>query len=122
MGLTGLAAILVEGGFQPHRRPRRIRCDPSLASARAAQIIGARLVLALSSVLTAGWIQQRNLPRASSEVAPLTWWFAGSLFFLAFKQDWLLQSFERMRTSRRRRCSVSRRVRPRHPHSSERLR
>jgi len=94
VGLTGLAAILVEGGFGPIGA-RDVSRDPSLASARAAQIIGARLVLALVVVPLVGF--SSGLTARPSEVAPLTWWFAGSLFFLAFKQDWLLQSFERMK-------------------------
>ena len=93
VGVTGLAAIVIEGGMgaigtlQVSREPHRAR-------ELAASVPAARLLLALVIVPIAGF--SSVAAGFDRTVTTLTWLFALSLFALPFKQDWLLQGLERM--------------------------
>jgi O-antigen/teichoic acid export membrane protein len=93
IGLTGVAAIVVEGGFGPIGAlivSRRMAEAPRVAG----QIFVARCVLLLPVVVAVGLIG--HLSGQSTQVRPLVWLFAVSLGAIPFKHDWLLQGLEKM--------------------------
>ena len=93
IGLAVFFAIIVECGLGPIG-VREVARDPAQTPGLAAQIPGARVWLALICVPLVGLAGA--LTTEEPEVSVLVWLFALSIFAIPFKQDWLLQSLERM--------------------------
>jgi O-antigen/teichoic acid export membrane protein len=93
VGLTGLAAIVIEGGTGPIGTLHVSR-DPQRARQLAANLPMARLILAVAVVPLVGLSSMVN--GFDRTVSAMIWLFALSLFAIPFKQDWLLQGLDRM--------------------------
>lgn len=93
VGLSALAAIVIEGGMGAIGTLGIAR-DPRRARELAAAVPAARLAVALAIIPLMGL--STYVTGLNGGATTLTWLFALSLLAIPFKQDWLLQGLDRM--------------------------
>ena len=93
IALTAFATIVIEGGVGIIG-VREISRNRQQASKIAAQVVTARVLVGIVVIPLVGF--SATFTGQTAAVQTMVWLFAISLIAIPFKQDWLLQGFERM--------------------------